>query len=279
MPGRLEGRVALVTGSTSGIGRAIGEQFAASGARVVVTGRREEYGRRVAASITDRGGDAVFFRADLGDDGACRALMDFTLATYGGLDILVNNAGIVPRNPDGSLADGPVHRTGAEYWDRLWKIDLRAILLLSKLAMPHLLRSHHASIIHVASIHGVSGCGMDVYSAMKGAVLSLTRSMAVSYAHRVRVNCISPAMVIVERTRDLWESLPEMRQQVHDEYLTRVGLPEDIAWCAVYLASDEATYVTGANFILDGGASVYGPLPPGPRDLRARLQIPPDAER
>ena len=275
---RLEGRVALVTGSTSGIGRAIGEQFAANGARVVVTGRREERGRQVTASIKGKGAEAVSFRADVGNDDDCKALIDFTLTSFGGLDVLVNNAGMVPRNPDGSLADGPVHRTAAEYWDRLWRIDLRSILLLSKLAMPHLLRSRHASIIHISSIHGVSGCGMDVYSAMKGAVVSLTRSMAVSYTHRVRVNCISPAMVIVERTRDLWNATPEMRQQVHEEYLTGVGLPDDIACCAVYLASDEAKYVTGANIVLDGGASVYGPLPPGPLEFRAGLQMKPDED-
>jgi NAD(P)-dependent dehydrogenase (short-subunit alcohol dehydrogenase family) len=272
----LTGRTALVTGSTSGIGRAISERFAESGARVVVSGRRESLAQEVVAKIRDAGGVAEYFCADLTDDDQARGLVQYTVQMFGGLDIVVNNAGMVPRNPDGSMRDGPIHRTDAAYWDELWRVDLRSIFLVSKLAMPHLLRSRHASIINISSVHGVSGHGMDVYSAIKGAVISLTRSMAVSYAHRVRVNCISPGMVVVERTRELWEAFPEVREQAHDSYLTRVGKPDDIAYFAIYLASEQGEYVTGANFALDGGLTIHGALPPGPASLRARLQVGPE---
>lgn len=263
-PARLAGRIALVTGSTSGIGRAIAERFAEHGATVIVTGRRETLGHDVVERIRAQGGTAAFCRADLGSAEDTAKLIDFTVASFGALDILVNNAGLVPRAPDGSMLDGPLHLTEASYWDRLYGIDLRSIFLASKLAMPHLLASQHACVIHISSIHGVDGNGMDVYSAIKGAVVSLTRSMAMSYAHRVRVNCICPGMVIVERTQDIWAAYPEMYEQAKRASLTRVGRPDDIAHCALYLASDEAEYVTGAILAIDGGMLAKGSFPPGP---------------
>lgn len=273
MKKRLQDRIALITGSTSGIGKAIAIRFAEEGARVVVTGRREAWGMQVLSEISALGATAEFIRADVAVDHDVSNLVRSTIEKYGGLDVLVNNAGMVPRNPDGSMRDGPLHHTDQAYWEEIWRVDLRSILLVSKLAMPCLLKSEHASIINVSSVHGVSGHGMDVYSAMKGAVVSLTRSMAVSYAHRVRVNCISPGMVVVERTSGIYERFPEVKEQIQEAYLTRVGKPDDIAYCAVYLASDESEYVTGANFMLDGGLTIHGALPPGPTTLRARLQV------
>ncbi len=270
---RLEGRIALITGSTSGIGRAIALRFAEHGARVVVSGRRESWGQEVAAKIREADGIAEFYRADLASDEDARKLVDFTVKTFGGLDILVNNAGMVPRNPDGSMRDGPIHRTDEAYWEELWRVDLRSIFEMSKLAIPHLLKSRHASIVNISSVHGVSGHGMDVYSAIKGAVISLTRSMAVSYAHRIRVNCISPGMVVVERTAGIFDKTPEVQEQVQADYLTRAGKPDDIAYCAIFLASDEGEYVSGANFMLDGGLTIHGAFPPGPASSRARLQV------
>lgn len=265
----LVGRVALVTGSTSGIGRAIAERFGEYGARVVVTGRRERLGQEVVDAIRARGGTAVFFRADLASAAETAKLVDFAVSAFGQLDTVVNNAGLVPRRPDGSMRDGPLHLTDEDYWDELYRIDLRAVLLTSKLALPHLLRSAHASLIHISSIHGVDGNGLDVYSTMKGALVSLTRSMAASYAHRVRVNCICPGMVIVERTEAIWAAHPEMHDQAKRASLTRVGRPDDIAHCAVYLASDEAEYVSGAIFSIDGGMLARGAAPPGPTGTRA----------
>jgi NAD(P)-dependent dehydrogenase (short-subunit alcohol dehydrogenase family) len=271
MKKRLSGKVALVTGSTSGIGKAIVERFAEQGAKVVVTGRRQELGQRIVSEMNQAGGEARFFRADISNDQECEAIVQCVVETFGGLDILVNNAALLPRKPDGSMADGPLHITETEYWDRTWNVSLRSTFLISKLAIPHLLSSERPTIINIASNHGVTGCGMDVYSAIKGAIISLTRSMAVSYGHKIRVNCISPGMVIVERTQLLWDSTPEMHEQVQEGYLTRIGHPDDIANCALYLASDEAEYITGANFVIDGGASIHGVIPPGPQETRAKL--------
>lgn len=274
MEKKLDKRVALVTGSTSGIGKAICERFAENGAKVIITGRREGWGQQVASEILEDGGEAQFCRADLTVDDDVENLVQFAVETYGGIDILVNNAGMVPRNPDGSMADGPIHRTEKKYWDRIWRIDLRSIFIVTKLTMPYLLSSKHACIINISSVHGQQGCGMDVYSAIKGAVISLTRSMAVSYGHRhVRVNCISPGMVLVERTVPIWEKFKEMREQYNKGYLTRMGYPSDIAEFCLYLASDAGEYVTGANFILDGGMSIHGTFPPGPSEIQSHYQV------
>jgi 3-oxoacyl-[acyl-carrier protein] reductase len=262
-----------VSGSTSGIGKAIAELFADLGAHVIVTGRREANGSKITSDLVARGGKAAFCRADLTSDEDVARLVSYAVDTFGGIDILVNNAGLVPRNPDGSMADGPLHRTNPDYWDRIWSMDLRSIFMLSKLSIPHLLSSEHASIINIASVHGVVGAGLDIYSALKGAVISLTRSMAVSYGHRIRVNCISPAMVLVERTEELWNSHPEMQQQYRRGYLTRMGHPADVAHLCALLASGDGEYATGANFVLDGGMSVYGAFPPSPEAATTLFQV------
>jgi NAD(P)-dependent dehydrogenase (short-subunit alcohol dehydrogenase family) len=270
---KLQGRAALVTGSTSGIGRAIAEAFADEGAKVVVTGRREDLGKAVAAGIRGCGGEAIFAQADIAVDADVERLVAFAAATYGGIDVLVNNAGMVPRRPDGSMADGPIHRTEPDYWERMWRVDLRSILAACRAAIPYLLASDNAAIINMASVHGVHGCGMDVYSAMKAAVIGLSKSMAVSYGPRIRVNSISPAMVLVERTQPIWDKNPEMHRQFQESYLTRMGAPGDIAAACVYLASDAGEYVTGTNLVLDGGLSAKGVFPPGPPELRAALHV------
>lgn len=273
MGNSLAGRRALITGSTSGIGKATALLFAQEGARVVVTGRREVEGKGVAAEIREAGGEAHFCRADLAIESDVQRLLSETVQKYAGLDVVVNNAGLVPRNPDGTMADGPIHRTNSDYWERIWSVDLRSIFLVSKYAVPHLLSSENACIVNLSSVHGEVGAGMDVYSAIKGAVISLTRSMALSYAHRIRVNCISPGMVLVERTQQLWDENPEMREQFERGYLTRIGRPSDIAQMCVFLASTAGEYVTGADFRLDGGMSVHGWFPPSPTDATDLFQV------
>lgn len=261
----LQNRVALVTGSTSGIGRAIAERFAANGARVVITGRRRQLGETVVANIHAAGGTAAFFAADLEQPEQGYALVDFCVKTFGGLDILVNNAALLPRRPDGTMRDGPIHLSDEDYWEQCYHLDLGAVFAVCKRAVPHLLSSQHAAIINIASSHAIHGQGLDVYSAMKGALVSLSRSMAFSYAHRIRVNCICPGVVIVERTQALWAEHPEMHEQFASGSLTRVGLPEDVAQCALYLASDAAGYVSGAIIPVDGGITAKGPPPPMPK--------------
>lgn len=273
MEKKLIDHVALVTGSTSGIGKAISESYAMQGAKVIVTGRREKWGKEVVDGIHKTGGIAEFCRADLTDDEEVENLIQYTVDTFGGIDIVVNNAGMVPRNPDGSMADGPIHKTNKDYWERIWQVDLRSIFLVTKLAIPYLLSSKSACVINISSVHGQQGCGMDIYSAIKGAVISLTRSMAVSYRHRVRVNCISPALVLVERTKPIFDKNPIMYEQYNEGYLARMGQPSDIAEFCVYLASSAGEYVTGANFMLDGGMSIHGTVPPGPEEMRSWFYV------
>jgi NAD(P)-dependent dehydrogenase (short-subunit alcohol dehydrogenase family) len=256
--GRLAGKIALVTGSTSGIGKAIALEFGRQGARVVVTGRREPLGKAVATGIRAEGGEATYLRADVSEKEDVLALSHFVGETYGGLDILVNNAAPVglAREADGRIGD-----TSEAVWDEMWRTGLRGTCLCSKYMMPLLIKSGKGSIIHMSSIQGLRGSGWDAYSMIKGGLVSLTRSMAVNGAkHGVRVNCICPGAVIVERTERLYAENPQMEQLALLQSLTRVGRPQDMAWIAVYLASDESAYVTGEIFTIDGGMYARGRL-------------------
>ena len=248
---RLEGKIALVTGSTSGIGKGIALEFARQGAKVVVTGRRESLGEEVVAQVEVEGGEAAFFRADVSDKGDVEALCRFVGQKYGGLDILVNNAAPAGLARD---ADGRIGDTSEDLWDEMYRTGLRGACLCCKHAMPMLIKSGRGSIIHISSVQGLRGSGWDAYSMIKGGLISLTRSMAVNGAkHNVRVNCVCPGAVIVERTERLYAEEPQREQIALLQSLTRIGRPQDIAWIAVYLASDESKYVTGEIFTIDGG--------------------------
>ncbi|MHB1132777.1 MAG: SDR family NAD(P)-dependent oxidoreductase [Chloroflexota bacterium] len=258
MTGRLEGKIALVTGSTSGIGKAIALEFGRQGAKVVITGRRLELGEAVVAEIKAEGGQAAYCRADVSVKEDVLALRDFVGATYGGLDILVNNAAPAGLARD---ADGRIGDIGEEVWDEMWRTGLRGACLCSKYMMPFLITSGAGSIIHMSSVQGLRGSGWDAYSMIKGGLVSLTRSMAVNGGeHNVRVNCICPGAVIVERTEELYAANPKMEQLARLQSLTRIGRPQDIAWITVYLASDEAAYTTGEIFTIDGGMYARGRL-------------------
>ncbi len=265
----LQDRRALITGSTSGIGRAIALRYAEHGARVVVTGRRVALGHAVVDQIVAAGGRATFFQADLENSNACHSLVNSAVEYLGGLDILVNNAALIPRRADEPSPDGPLHQTEEEYWDRIYRAGLKSVLLVSKLAIPFLLASPHATIIHMSSVLGIHGHGSDVYSAIKGALVGLTRSMAVSYAHQIRVNCICPGIVVVERNQEVWATHPEMVPQARAALLTRVGTADDIAQYAVYLASPAGEIVSGSVFAIDQGMSAKGSPLPRPDPIRA----------
>ena len=252
MSKRLAGKVALVTGSTSGIGKGIALEFARQGAKVVVTGRREGLGQEVVATIRAEGGEAAFCRADATNKDDVIALSRFVGDVYGGLDVLVNNAAPAGR---ARLEDGSIADTSEDLWDDLYQTNLRGTCLVSKHVMPYLIKSGRGSVINIASIHALRGTGWDAYSMIKGCIVALTRSMAVGYApDRVRVNCICPGLVRIERNQDL-EGRPEALAKTLRRHLLPAGLPEDIAYFAVYLASDESEYVTASVFSIDGGAN------------------------
>lgn len=252
--GRLENKIALVTGAGAGIGQEIARRFAREGAKVVVVDRDEAAGHSTAESIRAAGGHALFIRADLAQTADVQAMFQQTRDHFGGLHILCNIAGTV--------AQGKVEETSEDEWAFQMGTTLTSVFLCCKYGVPLLRESGNGVIVNMASVAGIMGIvNRAVYSAAKGGVIALTRAMALDYAAEgIRVNCISPATVETPSLRDRIASSPdpvasrkafEARQPIG-----RLGTPEDIAAAALYLASDEGSFITGTNLIIDGGMSV-----------------------
>ncbi len=248
---RLAGELALVTGSTSGIGRAVVARFAAEGARVVVTGRDHDRGREAVDAITAAGGVATFLAAELGDPGSGAELVTRAAHELGGLTVLVNNA--VSGAVDAS--DGAVAALTTESWEATLRVNLTAPMELCRAAIPHMQQAGHGSIVNVSSRQAERAArGFTAYIASKSGLNGLTRAIAVDYASdRIRCNTISPGYVINER-RDA-DLSDERRTRLEGMHLTRLGVADDVAHAAVYLASAESEFLTGVNLPLDGGSS------------------------
>ncbi len=249
--GRLEGKVAVITGAGLGIGKAAALLFAREGAAVGVVARSATNGPAVVEEIKAAGGRAAFFQADVADAEQIKAAVDGTVAAFGGLDAIYNNAG------GSSTADGPLHEVSAEEILRVVGVDLLGTMWASRAALPHLIARGGGSIIHSASTAALKGLGnLSAYSAAKGGLLSLTRSMAVDYApHRIRVNCISPGATNTERRMMLHAQRTKPIVGVR-EVLAGASEPVEVAYGALYLASDESLRVTGQIFPIDGGISI-----------------------
>jgi NAD(P)-dependent dehydrogenase (short-subunit alcohol dehydrogenase family) len=247
---RLAGERALITGSTSGIGRAIACRFAAEGAAVCVTGRDRTRGDEVVASIEADGGRACFVPAELGDEQACDALVGEATEALGGLTVLVNNAA------GGEGGDGPVGDIATEAWQAILTVNLTAPMWLTRAALVHLIGAGRGSIVNISTRQAERASrGFAAYIASKGGLNALTRSIAVDYADRgVRCNTISPGYVLNDR-RDA-DIDPDRRARYAGMHLTRLGVADDIAYAAVYLASAESGFVTGLNLQVDGGSSI-----------------------
>ena len=244
---RLEGRVALVTGAASGIGKATAQRLADEGAAVLVTDIQVEAGEGTVTEIQDAGGKAAFFKHDVTSESEWQAACAKAVEDLGGLDILVNNAGMgdIKSIEDTTLAE----------WDRTVAIDQTGVFLGMKIAAPHLKSSEHASVINISSIFGASG-GFGVspaYHAAKGAVRTLTKNVALHWATEgIRVNSIHPGFIatpILEQARNtpIWEGMTALTP------MGTLGRPEDIAAGVAYLASDDAAFVTGLELYIDGG--------------------------
>ena len=247
---RLQGEIALVTGSTSGIGRAIAAVFAREGAAVAVTGRDPGRGAAVVDGITTAGGTAAFLPADLSTEAAVSGLVDAVVERFGGLTVLVNNA-----VASGAGGDGPVGTIATEAWEAVLRVNLTAPMWLCRAAIPHMQAAGHGSIVNISSRQGERASpGFAAYSTSKGGLNALTRAIAVDYAaDGIRCNTISPGYVLNDRRdRDL---TPERRARLEGMHLTRLGEAEDVALAAVYFASSESDFATGVNLPLDGGSS------------------------
>jgi len=252
---RLSGKSAFITGGGTGIGRACALAFAAEGAKVAIAGRRKGPLEAVAREIEASGGSSLAVECDVVDRTAVQSAIAAVERHWGGLDILVNNAG--------AIVVGSVEETSDADWSRVTEINMTGTFLVSRTAIPALRRSGGGSIINIGSYLGIAGRRQRAaYCAAKAGVAGLTRAMALDHApDKIRVNCICPAMIETEMaTQSLSKAAdPEAarRLRIAEIPLGRLGKPEDVAFMAVYLASDESSWVTGVSFPLDGGQTAY----------------------
>lgn len=248
---KLRGKVAAVTGAGSGIGRATAILFATEGAKVAVINCVREGGERVVRQINELGGDAIFVLADVSRVADTQRMIQEAVNEFGKLNILVNNAGI-------ELVRRTLETTEEE-WDRVNAVNLKGVFFSSKAAIPEIAKSGGGSIINISSVNAVNGLpDLVAYSATKGGVLAMTIAMAKDVAPmNIRVNAILPAAVDTPMLRTYLNSQPDpekaLAEMINRHLLKRIGSPDDIAKAALYLASDDAQWVTGIALVVDGG--------------------------
>ena len=251
---RLRDKVTIITGAGSGMGRVAAMMFASEGARVVAADVSVEACESVVREVRAAGGEATAVVADVSKEADAKAMVDHAVATYGRLDALYNNAGIMPE------ADHSVIDTDVATWDKVMAVNVRGVFLGCKYAIPKMIEGGGGSIINVASFVAILGCSVpqDAYTASKGAVLSLTRSLAVQFAPKgVRSNSISPGPIETPLLMD-WLLKDEAAKQLRlaRNPSGRFGKPEEIVHMAMYLASDESRWTNGASLVVDGGITV-----------------------
>jgi hypothetical protein len=247
---RHENKVVIVTGAAKGIGWGIAKIFVQEGARVAVVDWDEANGKKSAQDFRDAGGQAIFIKCDVSKEDEVKAMIQKVLDEYGRIDILVNNAGVGVYKTllDASSAD----------WDYCLGVNLKGVFLCSKYAIPHMQTVGKGAIVNISSVHSWATVnGVAPYAASKGGISALTRNMAIDYGPTIRVNAIAPGWVLTPLIQSIFDSYDDpadQRRQVEKrQVMKRIGIPEDIGYSASFLASDEASFITGAHLFVDGG--------------------------
>jgi NAD(P)-dependent dehydrogenase (short-subunit alcohol dehydrogenase family) len=254
--GRLDGKIAVITGAASGIGRATACRVAAEGARTVVADLDHSGAERVAGEIADRGGQATAVQVDLGNNDSVREMVRAAVTAHGGLDILHNNAAATRL---AATRDLPVSAADPDVWDETMRVNLRGALVAIQAAVPHMIARGGGSVINTASGAGLTGdLRPPAYGASKAALVSLTRYAATEFGrHGIRCNAISPGFIVIpgKLGRDAVQAT-----MLRHHLTPRLGRPEDIAALVVFLASDESAFITGQNICVDGGLLAHQPF-------------------
>jgi NAD(P)-dependent dehydrogenase (short-subunit alcohol dehydrogenase family) len=250
---RLQGKVILVTGAGSGMGRVASQRFAAEGAKVIANDAVEGALEETVAAVREAGGEILGVPGDVSVAADVERAIAEGVRAFGSLNVLYNNAGIMP------AADTSVEETSVETWERVLDVNLKGIFLCCKYGVPELLKAGGGSIINIGSFVAILGCTVpqDAYTASKGGVIALTRSLSVEYGRRgIRANALCPGPIETPMLRRLWTSEEERNKRLNRIPLGRFGTPEDIVNAGVFLASDESSWITGTTFMVDGGITV-----------------------
>lgn len=244
--GRLDGKVAIISGGARGQGEVEAKLFAKEGAKVVFGDILDDEGRQVEAAIRQAGGEATYVHLDVTEEADWQEAVQTAVSAYGKLDVLVNNAGILRR-------DG-IEETSKELWDTILAVNATGVFLGTKYAIPEMRKAGGGSIVNISSISGMIALGGPAYNASKGAVRVFTKVTAVHHAgDNIRCNSVHPGPVRTPMTESTYSDPNMLAQRLQSMPLGRIGTSEDIAYGVLYLASDEAAYVTGSELVIDGG--------------------------
>ena len=246
---RLEGKVALITGAGRGQGAAESKLFAKEGAKVVVADVLDQEGITVTAEIAEAGGEAIYVHLDVTNEDDWEAAVRETVSNCGKLDILVNNAGIWRR--------GHVMETSSEQWDDILSVNSKGVFLGTKAVIPEMRKAGGGSIVNISSTAGLVGSKTSAaYSASKGAVRIFSKSTAIQYASEgIRANSIHPGPIDTDMGDQVWPDATSRESSISRTALSRIGTADDVAYGVLYLASDEASFVTGSELVIDGGVT------------------------
>lgn len=251
---RLQGKVALITGSGSGIGQSSALLFAKEGAKVIVNDLDKEKGEETVSLIQEQGGEAVFEQADVTDSGAVETMIDKVMKRFGRIDVLFNNAGI--------SGVGPLHEVEPEQWDKVMKVNINGVYLPCKFVLPYMMEQKSGCIINMSScIAEIGLANRASYAATKGAILALTKSMQVDYAsYHIRVNALLPGTILTPFVENYLKTSYDDPEAAIESLKKRqlsgyMGRPHDVAQAALFLASDESKFMMGSPIYIDGGAT------------------------